>query len=1368
MNMPKFTCITLAIILFASVSLTAQMGKHGNVTLQGSMVAINEYTTLIADAPAGSTSINVASNYLNANGRFSGPLEAGDLIFIIQMKGVSINAYKHPDQTTYPTYSLPNDVTWGEITNYNNAGFHEFAEVVGVSGNHTIHLSCGLRYSYTASGNVQVIRVPRYYRLTVPSGYSISCDIWNGTTGGIIVMEIQDRLTLHGTIDVSGRGFRGGLATSGASNEYGDWQYGNNAPTSGEKGEGIFGYQSEYDVVNGRFCRGAAANAGGGGNNHNAGGGGGGNGGNPINWSGHGNPDISNSDWITAWNQESVNFAYHTSTGGGRGGYSYSFNDRDARTLSPGHSNWGGDYRRNVGGLGGRPLDYSSGRIFMGGGGGAGHQNETYGGNGGRGGGIVYIVGPGTIYGSGQILANGQNGGNAQGTPPWNGWAGQDGAGGGGAGGTVIANVENGFHSTSTITIRANGGKGGDQILSKGWAASSNYEAEGPGGGGSGGYIAISSGSPTREALGGANGTTNSNGLTEFPPNGATRGGNGTHNATISPAIIQVPSSVTLCRGENAVITASLSGGVPPGAQVIWYDSVVGGNVIHVGPTLTIPNVQNTMIVWVGFCPGGWYRKRVLISVIGPIASISPDTSICPGQSVQLSASGGIFYSWSPASSLNNANIANPIASPTSTTTYQVTVSDGFCEEIASVTVTVHPAVQLTTSPDTAICIGTSAQLVASGGTSYNWDNASTLSNPSIANPIATPTTTTTYSVTASNTYGCTQTASITVQVNMLPVVSLGPDTTLCEGDQLILDAGSGFIAYQWSTNQNTQTIQVTQTNSYSVTVTDNNNCQNKDTIYVEFLPNANATIISPVQLCVNTGPIQLIAAEPGGIWSGTGVTATGIFDPLAAGVGTHQIVYEISGLCGDSDTAYIQVHPLSTVYLGHDTTYCQGQIITLDAGSGFINYMWSTNENTQTIQVGNTGYYSVTVTDHNNCQNSDSIYLEFLPVANASITSPTDFCLNAGMQQLTAAQAGGVWFGSGVDSNGIFDPMIAGIGVHTIVYAISGQCGDTDTVLISVYPYPSVDLGNDLQACEGEQITLNAGTGMSAYHWSTMDDTQYITVTTSGTYSVTVVNEYNCSNSDAVNITFYPVADATITSPVPILCTNSTPVQLTTAQSGGQWYGTGISSTGIFDPQISGAGEFTIVYNIPGPCGNSDSIQIIVNPHPYIELISTIETCSGANDASIIATTTSGNPPYQYIWNNGYTGNVLDNLAPGTYAVTVTDSKNCSNQTSTTIYPASNECYRDHVFVPNIFSPNNDGANDILFVEGKNIESIEFIIFNRWGQKIFVTNNVNNGWDGTFKGKDVPEGVYPYVLKVKFLHHQKEQKFYGTISVVR
>ncbi|MFM8394902.1 MAG: hypothetical protein ACKOB4_13365, partial [Acidobacteriota bacterium] len=276
-----------------------------------------------------------------------------------------------------------------------------------------------------------------------------------------------------------------------------------------------------YDHRGGRSARGAAANGGGGGTAHNSGGGGGANGDNGAGWTGAGVMD-SAATGAAAWTLdpdfEANGGRLTSSAGGGRGGYSFSDTNRDALTVGPGQSGWGGDKRRNVGGRGGRPVAQDpGGRLFRGGGGGAGAQNNNSGGAGGNAGGLIYLV-AGSVSGSGELRANGDPG---QDTQREN----RDGAGGGGAGGTIVVYASD----VRDIRAVARGGKGGDQI---GVLFPNEAESQGPGGGGGGGYIAykttaLSGGSILTDVAGGTNGVSRAPAMSEFPANGATLGAAG-------------------------------------------------------------------------------------------------------------------------------------------------------------------------------------------------------------------------------------------------------------------------------------------------------------------------------------------------------------------------------------------------------------------------------------------------------------------------------------------------------------------------------------------------------------------------------------------------------------------------------------------------------------------------------------------------------------------------------------------------------------------------------------------------------------------------------------------------------------------------
>jgi MYXO-CTERM domain-containing protein len=505
----------------------AQEGKDGDVTVGDPNTIVNGYSALTAATGVG---VSPASVTVNSLGDFTADttspgtrpaLAAGDLVLIIQMAGATIDT---ADTSAF-----------GTVINLNDAGHYELAGVTAVDAvTNKITLGCSLQKSYTATGKVQVIRVPQYDTLTIDSGASIIAPAWDGAKGGVVALQAATTLQINatGAINVSEAGFHGGDIHAGGDPNTQDVATYRSALAAGkeggEKGEGIAGWPNHDPNAAFPFPygRGAPANAGGGGNWHNAGGGGGANAAaSGLTWTGEGVM------WSTAqgvvggtaaWLLDPgdiANGGLTTSSGGGRGGYTYS-NAALNPTVgagAPGQTGWNGNDRRERGGLGGHPLTSSpAGLLFMGGGGGAGDENNTHVIQGGRGGGLAFVI-AGNVQGTGKIQANGAVGGPASGTGSG------DAPGGGGGGGTVVIHTA----ALSGISVEAIGGPGGSQTISN------VNEAEGPGGGGGGGYIALSGVKPDGGTLvsalvtGGSGGTTNAGPMVNFPSNGATRGQDG-------------------------------------------------------------------------------------------------------------------------------------------------------------------------------------------------------------------------------------------------------------------------------------------------------------------------------------------------------------------------------------------------------------------------------------------------------------------------------------------------------------------------------------------------------------------------------------------------------------------------------------------------------------------------------------------------------------------------------------------------------------------------------------------------------------------------------------------------------------------------
>lgn len=532
------------------------IGTDGALTIN-TVATVNEWAALALNASAGANSLTVTDITQLDSTRF-GTIDTGDLLLVVQMQGATIDA---TDTAAY-----------GAVTALQSAGQHEVIEVASVdrAQNRVVFTAgCnGLRNSYTTAGRTQVVRVPQLDTLTVSNTGTITAIPWDGARGGIVAVHVRGTLSVQGTIDVTGLGFRGGAidATSSAVGTNVVGYRAAAASAGGERGEGIAGAPADYDGLGGRYGRGAAANAGGGANAVFAGGGGGANGNRGGVWAGMGVMDLT-SIGASSW-QRDPGKSLGTATadpvsnnpGGGRGGYSYSQVNLNADSASPGDPSWQGNLRRERGGLGGRPLDPSAlSRLYFGGGGGAADGETTAAGAGGRGGGLIYVLAD-TVVGAGALVANGLPGGNTSGSH-------RGGGGGGGAGGSVVVRAT----SISGFSVSANGGNGGRHVIGSG-----TDEAAGPGGGGGGGFIAVTGGTVTRSAAGGINGDSTSNGTTEFPANGATRGSAGQATAGITNITATAVEDVPLClQGHDLSVQVSNGQLVTVPGTTVTYTLVV-------------------------------------------------------------------------------------------------------------------------------------------------------------------------------------------------------------------------------------------------------------------------------------------------------------------------------------------------------------------------------------------------------------------------------------------------------------------------------------------------------------------------------------------------------------------------------------------------------------------------------------------------------------------------------------------------------------------------------------------------------------------------------------------------------------------------
>ena len=244
--------------------------------------------------------------------------------------------------------------------------------------------------------------------------------------------------------------------------------------------------------------------------------------------------------------------------------------------------------------------------------------------------------------------------------------------------------------------------------------------------------------------------------------------------------------------------------------------------------------------------------------------------------------------------------------------------------------------------------------------------------------------------------------------------------------------------------------------------------------------------------------------------------------------------------------------------------------------------------------------------------------------------------------------------------------------------------------------------------------------------------------------------------------------ADAGIYPENPV-CQSELPFTLNAVDSGGTWSGTGITNpaTGLFSPLAAGPGLIQVIYNIPGLCGDADTAFIRVWANPSLGYAAHEPSCIGANDGSIETFVAGGTPPLTYSWSTGSTDSFLSQITAGLYSVQLTDANGCTGTQSFEVSDAVIECSVDNIFIPNIFSPNGDGQNDVLFVRGTSIKNLKFAVYDRWGEKVFETTEKSNGWNGELRGKPMDQGVFVYYAVVE-LFDGTVKKLKGNVTLVR
>lgn len=680
----------------------------------------------------------------------------------------------------------------------------------------------------------------------------------------------------------------------------------------------------------------------------------------------------------------------------------------------------------------------------------------------------------------------------------------------------------------------------------------------------------------------------------------------------------------------------------------------------------------------------------------------------------------------------------------------------------------------VTMSGNSVLCFGEStgsATATPAGGTppyGYTWSNGG--STATISNLPAG-----TYTVTVTDNASQSTTGSYTVSQpsTAVSVEIQAPVTTIdCNNTSASLTAsgsgGSPSYSYLWSNGSTTASINVFQGGSYSVTATDAAGCEASTSITITQIDPPVVDLEEVGPLCQDTGPVTLNASPLGGFFDGPGVTGN-IFDPAVAGPGTYGVTYTYSeNGCTVTDIIDIVVNATPVVTINAPVQVClSGGPVTLSAtpaggfwsGPGVIGNQFFPD-------VAGAGTHDITYTvDVNGCTGSTTAAIEVVSPTPVDVVPLDDMCTSDQPVALEGVPAGGSWSGIGVTNN-TFDPTAAGAGTFTLTYSYTNPSGCISTTTITVNVTAcgcenpaTANAGIDQSVCTFGPVLLIGSTNTSPT-WTTGGDGSFTDVNnavteyqwgtndrTAGTVTLTLIaadpdGDGPCTSfSDQITITYNGI-DVEISS-VPVLCLTDTAVTLSASVPGGLWAGDGVSGN-TFDPALAGTGIHTVYYTVENDfgCNGFDTIGIEVrncNCHLEAHLEAETTACTGDSIGTLtVVIDVEGTQPYAYSWSNGETTASIDNLAAGTYTVTLTDLAGCEVVLSATVtnQPVSFRIEQIRANCADVLCIQNisggDGPFTIHWSTGATTQCIDMGQFDSGTYEASVTNN--NGCTATLQ----------------------------------
>ena len=846
------------------------------------------------------------------------------------------------------------------------------------------------------------------------------------------------------------------------------------------------------------------------------------------------------------------------------------------------------------------------------------------------------------------------------------------------------------------------------------------------------------------------------------------------------PISASIAGTNILCHGANTgAVNLTVTGGSTP-YQFIWSSGDTTEDISNTGP-----GIYTVVITDVNGCQS--LSSLTLTQPSQLTASATVTQVSCFGLlngAVDLTASGGtgsLTYSWS------NGSVTQDLAAVPANT-YTVTITDqNLCTITQTAVVNQPAALTLNAAVGNVQCNFSSSGFVnttVTGGTSpysYSWSNGSTsddLFNVGSGN----------YNLTVTDARGCSATGSYAVNQsanNLNLLLSVTPVS--CGGAangaiDLTVTGGAAPLTYRWNTSQTTEDLNGISGGTYIVTVTDNNGCTASN----------GAQVIEPVALVAfqtgtvnvacngnSTGSVNVSVAggSPPYIYAWSNSSSNE--DLLNAPAGNYTLIVTDARNCQDTVTATISQPPVLIANVSATNPGCNGATngtATVAAAGGVqpYRYLWNSFATSSTISGLGSGNYGVIVTDANNCTVVASATLTNSGNLSVSIAATDISCNGQNNGSLTANPTGGTNPLSYAWSNGGNGQTLNGLpaGFYSVTATDVNGCTANASALVQEPDPLFLNLGSTDLRCfdlrNGQAIaSAVGGTNPYTYSWNTTPVQTDIVADNlgPGTYAVTVTDANGCTVGGSVLVNSPPLLEVLVIDSNSSACAG---------QNNGQIEIVGLGGVAPYEYSVDGSqyasqtiyqgldpGNHAIAVRDGNGCVAFGTARL--NEPANLAVLLQEDTLIAFGDNALLNPIIVAEAGVRLIeWSPNVDISCLfcpnPVVSPANsqrYFVTVTDSNNCRVTAAIDVNVSRNY----DVLIPSAFSPNGDGLHDLFGIIPIGINSVRMQIYNRWGELVFESTNPSERWDGTYRNKECPIGVYIYSVDVTYRDGRKEVK---------